>query len=312
MPLGLRTGIMFKHNFRADGEYRVNVLFPDQTVGLYTRSLENENTLVIMVDGKIVFREPIGGLEDLMLNHRLAGDGRAEILERFTKVPIQVQAGVRDVVVGFIERSQFESTANTGGGRLGGNQPRLGDVEIVGPYNSTGVSSPSRELVYVCDPDTVGEAACARQITENLATRAFRRPATENDVARLLPFHEAGRTEGGSFDAGVARLVAAVLVSPDFLYRAIRVPESSEADLSGLELASRLSFFIWNTGPGRGIARPRGREPSQRAGRSGRAGDAHARRSESLQPGQQLRDEVAGAGQSGIRAAGPHGVPGIR
>ena len=118
MPLGLRTGIMFKHNFRADGEYRVNVLFPDQTVGLYTRSLENENTLVIMVDGKIVFREPIGGLDDLMLNHRLAGDGRAEILERFTKVPIQVQAGVRDVVVGFIERSLFESTANTGGGPI--------------------------------------------------------------------------------------------------------------------------------------------------------------------------------------------------
>ena len=249
MPLGLRTGIMFKHNFRADGEYRVNVLFPDQTVGLYTRSLENENTLVIMVDGKIMFRAPIGGLEDLMLNHRLAGDGRAEILERFTKVPIQVQAGVRDVVIGLIERSQFESTANTAGGRLGRNQPRLGDVEIVGPYNSTGVSSPSRELVFVCDPDTVGEAACARQITENLATRAFRRPVTEDDVARLLPFHEAGRSEGGSFDAGVERLVAAVLVSPDFLYRAIRVPESSEADLSGLELASRLSFFIWNTGP---------------------------------------------------------------
>ena len=249
LPLGLRTGVRFKHNFQADGEYRFNVLFPDQTVGLYTGSLENASTLVIMVDGKIMFREPIGGLDDLMLNHRWAGDGRAEILERFTKVPVQVQAGVRDVVVGFIERSQFESTANTGGGRGGGNRPRLGDIEVAGPYNSTGVSSPSRTLVYVCDPQTAGEADCARQITENLATRAFRRPATEEEVARLLPLYEIGRSEGGNFDQGVVRLITAVLASPEFLYRTIRAPDNAEAALSDLELASRLSFFIWNTGP---------------------------------------------------------------
>ncbi len=249
MPLGLRDGMMFRHEFPADGEYRVNVLFPDQTVGLYTGRLENANTLVIMVDGRVVFREPIGGLDDLMLNNLLAGDGRAEIMERFTKVPIQVQAGVRDVVVGFIERSQFESAANTGGGRFGGNQPGLGDVEIVGPYDATGVSSPSRGLIYVCEPETIGEDACARRIADNLASRAFRRRATEDDAARLLPFFEAGRVESGRFDDGVERLVTAVLVSPDFLYRSIRVPDDAVADLSGLELASRLSFFIWNTGP---------------------------------------------------------------
>ncbi len=249
MPLGLRDGMMFRHEFPADGEYRVNVLFPDQTVGLYTGRLENANTLVIMVDGRVLFREPIGGLDDLMLNNLLAGDGRAEIMERFTRIPIQVQAGVRDVVIGFIERSQFESAANTGGGRFGGNQPGLGDVEIVGPYDATGVSSPSRTLIYTCEPETLGEDACARQIAANLAMRAFRRPATEADVARLIPFFDAGRSEGGGFDDGVERLVTAVLVSPDFLYRSIRVPEDSVADLNDLELASRLSFFIWNTGP---------------------------------------------------------------
>jgi hypothetical protein len=217
-------------------------------VGLYTGRLENEGTLVIMVDGSIRFREPIGGLQDLMLNHRQAGDGRAAILERFTKIPIQVRAGVRDVVVGFVERSQFESAANTGGG-AGGNQPGLGDVEVVGPYDVTGVSSPSRDLIYVCSPEAAGEAACARQIVRNLATRAYRRPATEVDVERLLPFYEAARQEGGDFDRGVERLVTAVLVSPDFLYRAIRAPEGQEAALSDLELASRLSFFIWSTGP---------------------------------------------------------------
>jgi hypothetical protein len=81
----------FKHNFPADGEYRITVLFPDQTVGLYTGSLENESTLVIMVDGKIMFKKPIGGMDDLTLNNRKAGDGRAQITERFRKVPLQLR-----------------------------------------------------------------------------------------------------------------------------------------------------------------------------------------------------------------------------
>jgi mono/diheme cytochrome c family protein len=248
MPLGLRDGMMFKHNFPADGEYRFNVLFPDQTVGLYTGTLENESTLVIMVDGKIMVKKPIGGLNDLMINNRKAGDGRALIMERFTKIPIKVQAGVRPVVVGFVERSRFESTDSFSSGGRGG-YPGLGDVEILGPYNSTGVSSPSRALIYVCDPKTSGEAACAKQIAENLARRAFRRPVSEADLARLMPFYEAGRKEGGSFDSGVERLLTAVLASPAFLYRAITTPETKEAALTDLELASRLSFFLWNTGP---------------------------------------------------------------
>jgi len=276
MPLGIREngGMRFKHNFPADGEYRFTVLFPDQTVGLYTGSLENANTLVIMVDGKIMFKKPIGGIEDLMLNNRKAGDGRAQIVDRFKKIPIQVQAGVRDVVIGFVERSRFESAANTVGG-FGGNQPGLGDIEITGPYKATGVSTVSHSLIYVCDPKTAGEAACAKQIAQNLAKRAFRRPVTEADIARLMPFYESGRrgtqaggererdsakpqenreaVSNGSFDQGIERLVAAVLASPDFLYRSIRGPAgtkpNAEFALTDLELASRLSFFLWNTGP---------------------------------------------------------------
>jgi len=267
MPLGIREngGMRFKHNFPADGEYRITVLFPDQTVGLYTGSLENESTLVIMVDGKVMFKKPIGGIEDLMLNNRKAGDGRAQIEDRFKKIPVQVQAGVRDVVVGFIERSRFESAAPLGGAGFAGGVPNLGDIQIVGPYKTTGVSTLSRTLIYVCDAKTAGEAACAKQIAENLAKRAFRRPATPADVARLMPFYEAGRREaqarqgeassnaGGNFDQGIERLVAAVLVSPEFLYRSIGVGKpvatNREAALTDLELASRLSFFLWNAGP---------------------------------------------------------------
>ena len=110
MPLGLRDGAMrVQHNFPVDGEYRFNVLFPDGTLGLYTGSLENEATLVLMIDGKVMFRKPIGGWNVLMLNDRKAGDGSREIAGRFRNVSLPIQAGVREVVVGFIDRSRFES-----------------------------------------------------------------------------------------------------------------------------------------------------------------------------------------------------------
>jgi len=255
MPLGLRDGgLRVKHNFTADGEYRFKVHFPDQTLGLYTGSLENEATLVIMIDGKVMFKKAIGGLDDLMLNNRKAGDGRQEIQDRFDKIPLQIQAGVREVVVAFIDRSRFESTSSQGGGGFGGGGlPNFDEIEITGPYNVTGVSTLSRSLIYVCDPKTVGETPCAKQIAENLARRAFRRPATETEVATLMRFYESGRKDGGNFDKGIERLVAAVLASPEFLYRSIRGGQAAKADaevpLSDFELATRLSFFIWNTGP---------------------------------------------------------------
>src|SRR5262249_3291935 len=94
--------------------------------------------------------------------------------------------------------------------------------------------------------------ACARRIIENLARRAFRRPVTKQDVDSLMPYFEAGRKGAGGFDAGIEQAVAAVLVSPDFLYRAIRTKETKDSSafpLSDLELASRLSFFLWSQGP---------------------------------------------------------------
>ena len=253
MPLGLRDGgLRLRHNFPVDGDYRFNVLFPDNTLGLYTGSIENEATLVLMIDGKVVFKKPIGGLNDLMLNNRKAGDGRQEIADRFRNVSIPVRAGVRDVVVGWIDRSRFESPSNQGGGAAGG-LPSFNSIEIKGPYNPTGeVSTEGRKLLYVCNPRQTGEASCARQITTAVARRAFRRPVTDADLARLMPFYEAGRKER-DFDRGIERMVAAVLVSPDFLYRAIRGAQPARAGaeqaLTDFELATRLSFFLWNTGP---------------------------------------------------------------
>jgi mono/diheme cytochrome c family protein len=269
MPLGLRDGgIRVKHNFSADGEYRFQIHFPDGTLGLYTANLENAATVVLLIDGKVVFKKAIGGVDDLMLNNRKAGDGRAQIQARFDKIPIQVQAGIREVIVGFVERSRFESTSYLGGGGLGGGavfagsgfqQPGFDNgansfVQIKGPYNPQGVSTLSRSLIYTCDPKKAGEAPCAKQIAESLARRAFRRPTTAADNTYLMAFYEMGRKEK-DFDRGVERLVAAVLASPEFLYRAVRGPQSAparaaaEVSLTDYELATRLSFMIWNTGP---------------------------------------------------------------
>src|SRR5262245_45525646 len=280
MPLGLRDGgIRVKHNFTADGEYRFQIHFPDQVLGLYTANLENDATVVLLIDGKVVFKKTIGGVDDLMLNNRKAGDGRAQIQARFDKIPLQVKAGIREVVVGFVERSRFESTSYLAAGGLGGGavfansgglQPSFGNdansfLQIKGPYNPNGISTLSHSLIYVCDPaqrkpdraqpqvTAAGETACAKQIAENLARRAFRRPTTEADLAVLMAFYEAGRKEK-DFDRGVERLVAAVLASPEFLYRGIQGQQAATATagqvaLTDYELATRLSYFLWNTGP---------------------------------------------------------------
>ena len=274
-PPGTWGGIKFKHNFPADGEYRVTI--KNLAVGPYSNAVVREHALVIMIDGRTMVRKSIGGAADLSLVDRTAGTGRAEIMERFSKVPVQVKAGVHDVVVAFVDRPQVETGENlekllgyagtTGGAAPTDWRPHLleSGVEVAGPFNPTGVSmTPSRALIFICDPKSAerkrdgaqpqvrdsaqpqvnAELACARQITENLARRAFRRPVTAEDMKRLMPFYEAQRRDGGTFDQGIEQIVAAVLVSPQFLYRTIRGPV-----LTDLELASRLSFFLWNSGP---------------------------------------------------------------
>jgi hypothetical protein len=128
----------------------------------------------------------------------------------------------------------------------------VGGVQVVGPFNSPGVSdTPSRRRIFICRPGSNQEVACARRIAENLARRAFRRPATAADIDSLMPYYDKGRQGPGGHDSGIEQVVAAVLVSPDFLFRAIRTPANAQAEfsLTDLELASRLSFFLWSQGP---------------------------------------------------------------
>ena len=264
MPLGSRGGMSFRHNFVADGEYRFSIL--DLDVGLYPSAAEARQTIVMFVDGKEVFRGNVGGAEDLSLVNREGADGRAKIIQRFSNIPVKVQAGTHEVVVTFVERARALSDEYVGGqgGQNGGDFGGFGrlrlarilnGVEVAGPFGQTALAStPSRDRILVCQPQSVAdEPACARRIAEELARRAYRRPVAAAELDELMPFFAAGRKESGNFDGGVEQLVAAVLASPNFLYRAI-LPAAEAGPggvhrLSDIELASRLSFFIWSDGP---------------------------------------------------------------
>jgi hypothetical protein len=134
--------------------------------------------------------------------------------------------------------------------------PGISQITIAGPFNARGPGdTPSRRRLYVCTPKAAAEeAACAAKILNTLATRAYRRPvpATGTEMDTLLGFYRSGR-ETGSFDAGIQRAVARVLVDPNFLFRFERepasVPPGAPFRLTDLELASRLSFFLWSSVP---------------------------------------------------------------
>jgi len=263
MPLGTRGGTKFEYTFPADGEYRINIA--DLDIGVYPRAIENETTVVVLIDRAEVFREKIGGEADRAFVDLGGGaPAGAELMERFANIPVQVTAGVHEVVVTFIERSRVATDDPIAGGsqypgwgfvgylRL----PRVIDgIEVVGPYAATGPTrTPSREKIFICEPEVPErERACAERITADLARRAFRRPVTTEDIDRLMAFYDAGHEGPGGFDAGIEQMVTAVLVSPDFLYRGIAPPQDSQDAtfhaLSDLELASRLSFFLWSQGP---------------------------------------------------------------
>src|SRR5215469_6707596 len=195
-PPGLRQrdAMAITENFPADGEYRFSFNFDEQSIGLYNRELQNRTTLVMMIDGSVKFKGDIGGAADLRSANVLSNVGWQLILERFTKIPVKLEAGPHRIIVGFIDRSHVESDDNVSGGgfgfggAVGAPQARLADpknvtLEIKGPYNPTGISnSTSRPLIFICDPKAIGETACARQIAQNLAHRAYRRPVTPDDV----------------------------------------------------------------------------------------------------------------------------------
>src|SRR5687767_8973859 len=261
MPLGTRGGMLVEHNFPADGEYELTI--GDMAMAREVPRMEFENTVVVLLDGKEIYRTNIGGEPDHKVIDQRLDAAVEEINGRLRKIRFKTTAGQKKLAVTFVHRSFAESDERTRTTALEGGQERIQAahaLQIRGPLTVTGMSqSPSRAKIFICHPDTAvrsvrlqadqNEAACALKIVENLARRAFRRPVTQEDVAPLMAFYKSGQAKGG-FDAGIRDAVSAILASPHFLYRVETGNAAGVArTLTDLELASRLSFFLWSSIP---------------------------------------------------------------
>jgi mono/diheme cytochrome c family protein len=262
LPLGTRGGRVVRHVFPADGEYKL--------LGRLYRGIEEgysgiegndtPSTFIITIDGEEVYRADLGGPEDHAAQAKSMNDIRPIIDARMTAT-VKVTAGPHDVGFTFKERQSQRQDVWVPALRdsqeihFTGGEPKLKTVGIEGPYKVTGVSTtPSRERVFVCTPKTAAEeAACANRILLTVAKRAFRRPVTAADIEAPLEFYNGARASGESFDAGIRAGLARILVSPYFLYRVERDPAGLRAGasrrVSDVELASRLSFFLWSSIP---------------------------------------------------------------
>jgi hypothetical protein len=251
MPFGTRGGFVVTHNFPADGEYELTI--GDMALAREVPRMEFENTVVVLLDGKELYRTNIGGEADHKAIDQHLDPAVESINNRLRKIRFQAPAGQHDLAVTFVHRSYAESDERTRTIALEGGQERIQAahaLQIRGPLEVTGVGdSPSRKKIFICRPsDTPDERPCATEIVTNLAERAFRRPVNDSDIDGLMAFYDAGFKEGG-FETGVRDALSAVLASPHFIYRAEAGDSVGTAELSDLELASRLSFFLWSSLP---------------------------------------------------------------
>ena len=264
LPLGTRDGLVVEHNFPADGTYEINLnisSIPGSELRGYPYGwLEYEHTAAITIDGTKVFAANIGGeIDSKALDQGQIKEVEA-IKNRFRGIRVDVKAGRRNVGAAFVARSFAEGDyllQSLVPGEGVPDVPRLYGLEIIGPFEPTGIAEPteSRARIFSCYPqDESEEQTCATQILTNLSRGAFRRPVTNDDLAPALEFYAQGRAEG-DFETGIQKGLMSILASTNFLYRA--EPGTPPADLSpgseyainALELAWRLSFFLWSQGP---------------------------------------------------------------
>ena len=258
LPLGTRGGFKVQHFFPADAEYVINIANMAQALWVY--NMEFENTVVVTLDGAEIYRTNIGGEEDMKAIDQKQDPAVDAINKRLKNIRFKAPAGQHEVAVAFVRRTFAESDDRLESFNAGGQERvlRVASFEIKGPFNVTGISdNASRRKIFVCHPAATGdEEACARTIVLTLAQRAYRRPLTDKEMQDLMTFFKNGR-EGADFDSGIRYAVTAILASPAFLYRA-ELPTTAPAGamqtaalqpVSDLDLASRLSFFLWSTVP---------------------------------------------------------------
>jgi hypothetical protein len=260
LPLGTRGGLLMHYNFPLDGKYSIKIVLARNTVDVI-RGLEEAHQIEILVDGARVFLATVGGTSDTEALVKNPAEARMMIEARL-QARVPMKAGPRAVAVTFTQKDAAEDDyilepflrttldpVNEAG------LPHIDQVVISGPFNASGPGdTPSRHRIFTCTPANASEeVGCAKKILTVLARRAYRRPLTPSDTETLLSFYQAGRNKGGSFDAGIERALRLILSSPEFVFRFERDPASVAAGssyrISDLELASRLSYFLWSSIP---------------------------------------------------------------
>ncbi|MBI3048219.1 MAG: DUF1592 domain-containing protein [Acidobacteria bacterium] len=267
LPFGTRGGIAVRHHFPADGEYVFKIRL-QRNSREYIRGLQAAHELDVRLDGRRIRRFTIGGerrgRSAGIFSTASMGDVAQEQYERradeILDVRHFVQAGVHLVSAAFVKdgsvpEGPFQPRMTMYDfSQYKGGEPGVATLGIDGPYNVAGVGpTASRAKIFVCRPSaTADEEPCARQILETLARRAYRRPVTGEDVQTLLAFYRTGRREGG-FEAGIGLALDRMLAGPEFLFRLERLPAGlspgTSYRISDIELASRLSFFLWSSIP---------------------------------------------------------------
>lgn len=256
-PFGTRGGIAVMHTFPADGEYSFRMqlhsiptgqLFGSTVKGeLIEVSIDGERAAVLEINPRMSEADPNGmnittpRISIKAGTHRLA----AAFVQRFDAVP--------DDLMPPIDHTLADTQIGSGFGIT--TLPHLREFAVSGPFKVTGVSdTPSRRKIFTCRPtSSTEEAACANEIMKRLATLAYRGPVSATDMDGLNKFYAQGRKDGGDFESGIRMALQAILASPRFLFRLEEAPATLRAGqnyrISDLDLATRLSFFLWGSGP---------------------------------------------------------------
>ena len=251
LPFGTRGGLHIEHLFPQDADYDVRIQLSN------ARRLTETHDLVVTIDREQVRLITVGPPAEGETDNPYAQASTFDL-----RLP--VGAGPREVGVTFFRkpaalveqvREPFANPRVAGNpGGLAGAQPFVQSVTITGPYDATGVSeTPSRARIFTCQPAVEADGpTCAREILTTLTRRAYRRAPTDEELGVLLDFYEQGRA-GGSFEDGIELALRRLLVSPEFLYRIETDPAGAEPGapyrVPDIELASRLSFFLWSSLP---------------------------------------------------------------
>jgi len=271
LPFGSRGGIAISHHFPLDGEYSVKIRL-QRTIYGYIRGLGRPHQLEVRVNGKRIKVFTVGGdapaglASPATYSGNIMGDPKWDLYmheaDKGLEARFTAKAGTATVTVSFVkdlpESEDIPQPTETGFGlsvdEMYQGDPAVESVAIGGPTRVDGPGdTPSRRKIFVCQPNTsAAEQPCAKEIISTLARRAFRRPVTDAELAMLLSFYESGRKQGG-FEPGIQLALDRILADPRFLFRIERDPPNAGPAtvyrLSDIELASRLSFFLWSSIP---------------------------------------------------------------